>query len=353
MRYSLGEAGTGVKTIKVSTILKWVGYATAILSLIFGIRELVKLVADRIESHRKVDALLDSTAVELKIRDYAAAWHSLEKASQLESNSAKVQLAQENLAMSWLEDVHPRENEKFSDIAEKLEPVLTRGLASAKHSQRAADLLAHIGWAYFLRSREGVFGADPAAAFFMAVQKNPGNPYAEAMWGHWVLWNHGKLSDALVHFSSALGSGREREFVRRLEFAALFDCPSDECAEEIVRTANQVRKEGGKVDPDTVNRIYSNYYGKVFSSRPGFNHFINAIPPAEHLATFNWLFDGLDFDESKSLERKGYLATLQEAAGQREEALANYRAVFTKKSKHSGPLSEAADEGIRRLSTAN
>lgn len=352
VRYSLGAAGARVKTINFSQILKWVGYATAILSLIFGIRELVKMFSDRVESHRKVDAFLNSSDVELKVKDYAAAWHSLEQASQSEPNSAKVHLAQENLAMSWLEDIHLRENEKFSDTAQKLEPVLTRGLVTTKDSQRSADLLAHIGWSYFLRTRDGVFGSDPAGAYSEAAQKNPGNPYAEAMWGHWILWNHGKLSEALQHFSSALRSGRERDFVRRLEFAAFFDCSNDDCAEEVLRAANEVRKEDGKVDADDVNRIFSSYYGRVFSSSPASRHFLNAIPPAEHVATFEWLFDGLDFDESKSWERTGYLATLQEAAGQREEALANYRAVRAKTAQYPGPLLDAANDGIKRLSAA-
>ena len=353
MRYSLGAAGAGVKTIKFSTILKWVGYATAILSLIFGVRELVKLFSDRIESHRKVDAFLNSADVELKVKDYAAAWHSLEQASQVEPNSAKLHLSQENLAMSWLEDIHLHENEKFSDIAQKLEPVLTRGLVTTKDSQRGADLLAHIGWSYFLRTRDGVFGSDPAGAYASAAQKNPGNPYAEAMWGHWILWNHGKLSEALQHFSSALRSGREREFVRRLEFAALFDCPNDDCAEEILRAANEVRKEGGKVDADDVNRIFTIYYFKMLLPSPDSKRFLSVVPAAEHIATFHWLFDKVDFDESKSLQRMCYLAKLQEAAGQKEEALANYRAVRAKTAKYPGSLLDAVNDGIKRLSAAH
>jgi tetratricopeptide (TPR) repeat protein len=339
--------------IRFSTILKWVGYATAILSLVFGIREAVKLISDRIESHRKVDALLISEDVELKGRDYASAWRTLEQASPLEPNSAKVHLAQENLAMAWLEDIHLRENEKFSDIAEKLEPVLTRGITSTKDSQRSADLLAHMGWSYFLRSREGVFGLDPAGVYSKAVAQDKNNPYAEAMWGHWILWNHGKLSEASQHFFSALVSGRHRDFVRDLQFAALFNCANDECDEEVIRVANDVRKEHGKVDPDDVNRIFSEYYSKVLSPSPASASFLMAVPAEEHVATFHWLFDGLDFDESKSLLRTCYLARLQEAAGQREEALANYRAVHAKSLKRPGSLSDAADAGIKRLSSTH
>jgi tetratricopeptide (TPR) repeat protein len=347
------ELRHAVNAIKFSTILKWVGYATAILSLVFGLHQLIKLVSDRVESHRKVDALLISEDVELKGRDYASAWRTLEQASQLEPNSTKVHVSQENLAMAWLDDIHLRENEKFSDIAEKLEPVLTRGITSTKESQRSADLLAHIGWSYFLHSRDGVFGLDPAGVYSKAAAQDKNNPYAEAMWGHWILWNHGKLSDATQHFSSALVSGRQRDFVRLLQFAALFNCPTDECDEEIIRVANDVRKEHGTVDPHSVDRTFSIYYRKVFSLSPESTHFLRSVPPAEHLATFRWLFDGLDFDDSKSLLRMCYLATLQEAAGQREEALANYRTIRSKTFKYKGSLLDTADAGIKRLSNAH
>ena len=236
-----------MKTINFSTILKWVGSLTAILSLFFGVRQLVKIVSDRVEASRKIDVLLKSEDVELKVRDYAAAWRSLEQASQVDSNSAKVHLAQENLAMAWLEDGHLRQGEKFSDIPEKVEPVLSRGIASTKDPQRSADLLAHIGWAYFLRSRDGVFGLDPVGAYSKAAAQDKNNPYAEAMWGHWILWNHGKLSEASQHFSSALASGRQRDFVRLLQFAALEHCPNGECDAEIIRIAGAKFQRTGDI----------------------------------------------------------------------------------------------------------
>lgn len=353
LRYSVGKLGRAVKTFKFSTVLKWVGSLTAILSLFFGVRELVKLVSDRVESRRKVDTLTASEDVELKGHDYASAWRSLEQAAQADPNSAKVRIAQENLAMAWLEDSDLGENEKIADIAEKLEPVLTRGIASTKDSQRSADLLAHIGWSYFLRSHEGVSGLDPVGAYSKAAAEDKNNPYAEAMWGHWILWNHGKLSEASQHFSSALVSGRRRDFLRLVQFAALFNCNNEECEREVIRVANEVRKEHGTVAPEDVDSIFSVYYSNVFPSSPKSARFLNAVPAAEHLATFRWLFDGLDMDESKSLLRMCYLARLQEAAGQREEALANYRAVRSKTVDRPGSLADAAAAGVKRLSASH
>jgi len=136
VRYIVCGLEEAVKAIKFSTVLKWVGYATAILSFFFGVRELIKIVSDRLESRHEVGALLSSADVELRGKDYSSAWRTLEQASKLQPNSAKVRLAQENLAMKWLEDTHLRENERFSDIGDKLEPVLTRGLSSTKDAQR-------------------------------------------------------------------------------------------------------------------------------------------------------------------------------------------------------------------------
>jgi tetratricopeptide (TPR) repeat protein len=349
----LENRGHSVKAVKFSTILKWVGYATAILSLIFGIRELVKIVSDGLESHRKVDALLTTEEVELKGRDYASAWNTLEQASKLQPDAAKIQLAQENLAMAWLEDTRVREKQEWSSIVDKLEPVLTRGIASAKDAQRSADLLAHVGWCYFLRTRDGVFGMDPADAYARAVQKDPNNPYAEAMWGHWTLWNGGKLSEASKHFAAGLVSGRHREFVRSLQCAAVSEHQDDEFDEDLMRVANAIRLENGSVDADIPDKISFIFYSRVLRSDPVSNPFLHVLAPAEQIATFHWLFDSINYDEWKSLQRTCYLAMVQEVAGQREEALANYRLIHAKTAKRPGSLADAADAGIKRLSSAH
>jgi len=342
-----------VKAVKFSTILKWVGYATAILSLIFGVRELVKIISDRFESHRKVVALLVTEDVELKGRDYASAWQTLEQASKSEPDSAKVRLAQENLAMAWLENIHVREKQEWSSIVDKLEPVLTRGIASTKDSQRSADLLAHVGWCYFLRTRDGIFGMDPADAYSRAVQKDPNNPYAEAMWGHWTLWNGGKLGEASKHFAAGLVSGRRREFVRDLQCAAVSERHEDECEDEMLRIANAIRQEHGTIDEHTADGIFFIYYSRAMRENPVSNPLLHVLAPADHIATFHWLFDSMDFDEWKSLERACYLAMLQEVAGQREEALANYRMIHSKSAKRPGSLADAAAAGIKRLSSGH
>lgn len=339
-----------MKAIRFSQVLKWIGYATAILSLIAGIRETEKIVADHVAARRKVDSLLASESIQMRGRDYWSAWHSLEQASQVNPDSAQIREAQDTLAMEWLENIHVQENERFSDIAEKLEPVLTRDIASARTGQREADLLAHLGWSYFLRSREGVSGLDPAAAYGDAVKKDPDNAYAHAMWGHWILWNHGDVGEAEKHFSSALQSNRQRDYVRRLQLSALLNANDAECDREIIRVLNAIRKEQGSVDPGIQNRIFAIYYSEIVPGNAETQRFVNAVPPAEHVATFQWLFDKPNPDQSEKLPELTYLGVLQEAAGQRDEALAAYRSVRQQTEGHPGALLNMAESGVKRLS---
>jgi tetratricopeptide (TPR) repeat protein len=335
---------------RFSRVLKWVGYATAILSLIAGVRGVQKMVADRVEARRKVEALLASERIQSRARDYKSAWRSLEQASQVDAESAPVHAAQEALAMDWLENIRVGENERFSDIAEKLEPVLTRGVASAKAAPRQADLMAHLGWSYFLRSRDDRSGLDPAETYALAVQKDPNNPYAQAMWGHWILWNHRDLSEAARHFSSALESNRERDYVRRLQLSALLNSQNPQFDREVVRVLNAIRKEGGSVDQEMQQKMLGIYYLNIMPSNAGTKTFLDAVPPAEHVATFRWLFDKVELDESKSLLRLFYLSSLEEEAGQREEALAGYQTIRRQVAGHPGSLLAGADSGIKRLS---
>jgi hypothetical protein len=337
---------------KSSTIMKWVGYTTAILSLIAGLLQIGKMVSGRLEAGRKIDALLLSEEVELKGQDYWSAWRSLEQASQIDPDSAKVHAAQEALAMEWLENIRVREDEKFSDIAEKLEPVLTRAATSEKSASRQADLLAHVGWSYFLRSREGRGGLDPAGPYAEAAQKDANNPYAQAMWGHWILWNRGDLTDAERHFTLALASHRQRDYVRQLQLSALMNVHNDQDDEEVVRVANAMRMGQEPVNQDMRSRIFSLYYARLLPPNASTAAFINAVAPPDHLATFQWLFEKDNFDESGTNLRSYYLCALQEAAGRREDALAGYKLLKGKIAGRSGSLLDAADAGIKRLSRA-
>jgi tetratricopeptide (TPR) repeat protein len=333
-------------------VMRWVGYITAILSLAGALGGMVKVLSRRVETRRQVDALLSSATVHAGGKDYETAWQNLEQASTLDPTSAKVQVAEENMAMTWLDrDIHAGPTGKFAWVTEKLKPVLARGVSSSKPGPRQADLLAHLGWCYFLEYRDQYLDANPAAAaeYAKAVEEDPNNPYAQSMWGHWLLWGQENVPEAEKHFSAALASHRETSYVRGMQLGALLNHRDREADEEIVRVANEMRKQQQTIDADVTDRIFGMYYSEIDPWAPLPVKFVNAVLPQEHLETFHWLFDKVQLDDGKAVERSYYLGVLEEVAGRREEALAQYRAVQAKTAENNS-VRRAADSGIKRLS---
>jgi len=337
---------------KFSQVIRWVGYLTAIFSLCATVFGVAKYVYGRAETRKNLTALLAMEAEQLKSHDYPSAWQTLEKASKLKPDSARVRDAQEILAMEWLDNIHRPEGQRFSDVTQELEPVLTRAVAAAKPGPRQADLRAHIGWAYFLESQDGRFDLDPTGPYREAIAEDPNSPYAEAMWGYLTLSNHCyRVKEAAPHFAAALASQREGEFVRRLQMAVLLDCEGEDADPEVIRVVNAMRKEQRTLGEYERSHIFGIYYSEVMHETANTAAFLNAVPPAEHLATFRWLFDKWGADNSSNQwSRDYYLARLQEAAGQRDEALANYKLVLSHTPPHSGDRWQGADAGVKRLS---
>jgi hypothetical protein len=333
------------------TILKWVGFVTAIVSLILGGRQVIKLVSDRFDTNKKINALLAAEEVELSGHDYSTAWRTLEQASALNGKSREVWAAQEKLAMEWLENIQPSPGEHLSDITQKLEPVLTRGIALSKLASRQADFMAHLGWCYFLQSLEGREGLDPAGTYARAVKEDGHNPYAHAMWGYGILADGGSLSDATSHFNAALSSGRERAFVRSMQLSALMLHDNNSWDEEAVRVADDIRKENGAISDQNRHALLGKYYFRMLPPATSTRRFVEAVPPAEHLATFHWLFDSEMQQTKPDVLKTYYLAVLEEAAGNRDAALKDYQFVVAAKgSDQGGTVFTAAAAGKKRLS---
>src|SRR5258705_11623190 len=201
----------------LARILKWAGAITAILSLFFGIYQLATMVSEARARGRQIDEAIAIGKAQQSAGDYAAAWESFSVAlasaqsggiianlaGKLDERQVRVRAAQEDGAMQWLRNIHAGSDQKFSDTVDKVLPALVRGVPRAQ-AARKADLLAHIGWGYFLKSRDGMSEAAPEKSYAEAVQQDAANPYAHAYWAHWILWNRGSIEEALKHFSTAV-----------------------------------------------------------------------------------------------------------------------------------------------------
>jgi HEAT repeat protein len=308
----------------LAAILKWVGAATAVLSLVFGVYQLVRTVGDIRAQHRQVVELLKLGKDQQAARDYTAAWASFAKAAKaaqaggeiakllgsLSADQRRTREARENLAMVWAEDVHVPEGKTFSDVVDKLIPVLTRG-AEGTTGVREADLLAHIGWANFLRSRDGVLNLAIEEKYREALQIDPANPYAHAMWGHWLIVDGNHLREAKQHFAAAVKSGRERPFVRQYQLAALEWVGEDENKMELIRVCNDMRKDHEPLSQEDRRRILSHTIF-LYMEAPRAK-LAEILPADEDLATYRWLLRGTDTTQSNY--QNFALARLSEAAG--------------------------------------
>lgn len=286
--------------------------------------------------------------------DHAAAWDRYAAALALCPGDDDVVRGRERLAMLWLDNARATEGkETFTDIADRLQPVLARA-AATEDDRRAADALAHLGWADFLRSREGRGGLDPAGYYRQALERDAENPYAHAFLGHHILANGGDTGDALRHFRRALADREVRPLVRGVQIGALTWRRAPELEDEVVRVASEMRAEGesmpGTAGESLASRFWAVYYNRlVFGDRR--EAFLAILSPADHLATYEWLLAAWD-NPSNREPWLFMLAQLQENAGDRAAALSSYRSLMaslTARGADSGSMLEAARQAIRRL----
>jgi hypothetical protein len=258
------------------------------------------------------------------------------------------------------------------DLVKRTSPVLSRGTSGAKGT-RLADLLAHMGWEDYLRGGlAGSGGPDPTRRYRSALEADPGNVYAHAMWGFELLRARGSpeaLPEARKHFAAALQSGREREYLRYLQVSALLQTYTNAWIEdperhkEAIRVANEMRI-GGEPRPSGWGRgsfkrkLWSVYHFGVVAS-DGQAAVLAALPPAEHLATFRWLFPEEDLAPDQGgpslFDYLTVRAQVEEYGGDRAAALASYRRVldeFESRKLTGGRAintAESAKAAIRRL----
>jgi hypothetical protein len=261
--------------------------------------------------HRRTCGTAEDLARQAQLQegagDYRAAWDRYAGGLAMCPSSRAVARGQEQLAMDWLDNIRVTEGrETFTDIANKVQPTLAAA-AVAADGRRAADALAHLGWADFLRSRDGAAGLYPVRYYERAIQRDPQNPYAHAMWGHYILQRGGSLKEANEHFAQALASPLARTYVRRMQIAALLWVRDPDLENEVIRVVNDMRLHGetfpSAQDETPRWRIWDIYRDRLIDGRDKAG-FLAALPRQDHLTTFRWLFPDQDIPDDK---RSAYL----------------------------------------------
>jgi tetratricopeptide (TPR) repeat protein len=325
---------------------------------------------DRLRQAAEVSRLVKQGLSQADVTTFDDGWKLLEQARAIAPVSHEVLGAEEQLAMEWVRrnGLGPWTSGYVQKVLDTTIPVLERAAGEAT-GQRRADLVAHLGWTEYLRGLLGESGRRAIDNYRQALDLDPRNVYAHAMWGFEILRALGgdkeTVDAARQHFAAAIESGREREYVRLVEISALLrsydQVWTDNLAFEIeaIRVMNDMRAKGEPRPTDFLKRrLWAIYHWQAVTAdhleslRP-------ALPPAEHLATFRWAFplEGLSEKEGPSLFNYLYvLAQLQEQAGDRAGAVDSYRKVVEEfsKNKYSGSrsiiMNERASAAIKRLS---
>ncbi|HEX6704502.1 MAG TPA: toll/interleukin-1 receptor domain-containing protein [Albitalea sp.] len=298
--------------------------------------------------------LLLSTARQLcDSGDHALAWQRFDEAVRRFPARPALREARQDCGMRWLREIHVTEGKgSFTAIVEGVLPVLAEG-AAATHGERAADLHAHLGWADFLRIREGAIRLDPAAHYRQALAEQPSNVYAHAMWGHYLMSTDAAIAEARGHFDAALAANRERAYVRGMQFAAMlwFARPAGQV--EALRIANDMRRRGETAGAELRERLWSRVYYDSLMSRQRREGLLSGIRDADPVATFRWLYPESEVRPDRLRLWRFFLASLEEAGGDRQAARSHFEALRDElqKAKAAGPMLDDTRAALQRLST--
>jgi hypothetical protein len=294
-------------------ILKWVGGATAVISLILGARQLITIATDHAQRARESAEFVALARQQAARGEFADSWKSLDRADERAKSDATDE-ARLDIGFRWLQDGRPGPAQPFSKITDAVVPALDRALLDPNHPRRA-DVLAHLGWATFLKGRDTGTG-DPAAQYNEALAIDRANVYANTMMGHWLLWDHKPVEAARPYFDAAVASGKERPLVRTFQLAALRGRQDDGAELELMRVANSMRQQNETLDARSASAVYDVYVRRYGPRASVADRTATGISPADRLATYMWLAGMPGISERQRPEiNDSVRATLEKAAG--------------------------------------
>jgi hypothetical protein len=218
---------------------------------------------------------------------HAVAWDQFARVAERFPADAALRTAREDCGMLWLREMRVRsDKETFSELVARVQPVLAQGLARST-GERRADLRAHLGWADFLRSRDGT-APNPIPQYQAALLDDAANVYAHAMWGHNLAWSSQSIDEAAGHFASAARATRERRWVRGLQMSAALGRRA--FYGYALVAANDMRLQGEAPVGELSDRVWRHVIDGPMYNPAERRDLLAALPPDAQLATFEWLF---------------------------------------------------------------
>jgi hypothetical protein len=347
---------------RVGAVMKWVGIVTALISLGTALYALVHAAGELRDDKRMFHEQFDSARRQWSAGDFADAWDGFTHAEAtvadegifakllggLNSEQREIRTAEQDLAMEWLRTGRVADGHKFSEITDRLVNVLAIG-ADASSGGRKADLLAHLGWAYFLKWRDGDESLRPESEYKEAVAADPKNPYANVFWGHWILWNHGPLNDANARFAIALISGRAHSEVRHFQLSALANVRSDDSDAAWLRAVSDMHTAHEMID-SSLRAEVCNRYEEALRDEKLMQRILAAVPAAQQIELLQALLKSEGIAEMQKSTLTVALAATLESAGRTHDALQTWKTLAAQlKSQPHSVWSDRVDAAIKRL----
>jgi tetratricopeptide (TPR) repeat protein len=332
--------------------LKVVGIISATISFFLALNQITGVVQNFRIHHKEFREAMQAGEQAEKRQDYRAAYDSFKHATDLDPVDRQAQQSQLEAGMLLLENVHGTAEHSFTDTANMLLPVFDKALAKSKGTM-AADIQAHEGWANYLRYRDGAReGVVVEDNYRKALEKDPSNAYAHAMWGFWILWQGGPLDTANQHFNVAVASGQHKDYVRSLQLGALLNRQKDDTDIALLRVANDMRKNNEPLSSEDRHSVIWNSFTVRLHDHDRLATILQVLPAEEMQATYDWLVEGGQEATDTRIANGIYIkANLQEIAGDREHALATYRSLSDSLKGSRSTLIPQVDDAIKRLSS--
>ena len=339
-------------------LLAWIGVVTAVIGLITVLSGLVGPLKGWWKTGRQSHAMLASAQRQEELGEYSAAMDTLAEILKATPSDTQALHTQLDVAMLWIEEIRtPRHN--VDDVApqartifDRLTPILEGGLSTAK-GYRAADVVADLGWLNFLKGNITGQGGIVESHLREALRMDPANVYANAMIGEWLLLPPANLEEAKTHFATALKGGKAKPFVRGCQLEGMIYNEEPGVRAELIRVANQMRKDNDPISDDDKGRIHS-YFSTTVGTDSELREVVSAAPPDEVWATYEWVSPpAAEASDFNKMEARFIQANIDEVSGKREEALQIYRSLDheLKQREDSGPrVSQRVRDAVQRLS---
>jgi hypothetical protein len=338
----------------VGTILKWVGGAAAVVSLILSAWRLDSVLSQWRGRHAAVANLVAAASLQVNSNDLSGAWETIQRALELEPGSTEARRTQVALAMRQVRGIWRRGGEAHVKETDPFMSVLYSG-AVGRDPEFAADVRAHLGWASHLR-RSTHNKLDVEAHYLRAIELDPRNVYANAMLGHWILWKASGPQDAdraMEHFRVALNTRLETTFVENLQIDGLIRASEryPEVLLKLVKLANAHRLIDREPHAGLQTYLRPLFHRiMILPNEPQQEQrrrlLLDQLSPKTVREVFNWILS--DYGEPTPTDRF-IEATLLELEGQAGEALPIYKIVLRKLGENRR-LGAQAKSAIVRLS---